>query len=48
MAKLPSCCGNEMRVTLELGRFVEVQCGKCGDVVYIKRYSTQKPVLIDD
>lgn len=48
MSRLPSCCGSEMKVTLELGRFAEVQCGKCGDVVYIKKYSAQKPMLIDD
>lgn len=46
--KLPLCCGTEMKSSMELGRFTEVQCGKCGDVVYVKRYSQQKPVMLDD
>jgi hypothetical protein len=25
-----------------------VQCGKCGDVIYLKKYATDKPVMIDD
>jgi hypothetical protein len=48
MEKLPTCCGSKMNVSLELGRFVEVQCLKCGDVVYIKNTEVHKPVLIDD
>ncbi|MFH0832155.1 MAG: hypothetical protein V1900_00315 [Candidatus Aenigmatarchaeota archaeon] len=49
MIKIPVCCGKKMKINMELGRFVEVQCDKCGDTVYIKKYSdAQKPVLIDD
>lgn len=46
--KLPMCCGKEMKVNLELGRFIEVQCNKCGDVIYLKKYAADKPVMIDD
>ncbi len=45
---LPVCCGKQMTASLELGRFVEVQCEKCGDIVYVKKYSSQKPVMLDD
>ncbi len=45
---LPFCCGREMKVQMEVGRFVETKCDECGDVVYVKKYSLQKPVMIDD
>lgn len=48
MKDLPICCGSEMKTSLELGRFIEVQCNKCNDVIYIKRQTVQTPVLIDD
>ena len=48
MDELPVCCGNKMSARLELGRFVEVHCSTCGDVVYVKKYAPQKPVLLDD
>ncbi len=46
--KPPSCCGGEMKMSMELGRFVEARCGKCGDTVYIKRMSKALPQMIDD
>lgn len=47
--KLPVCCGKEMKVNLNLGRFVEAGCEKCGDVVYIKKIGeTNRPIMIDD
>ncbi len=46
--KLPECCGAEMHPVMELGRFVEAKCNRCGDVVYIKRLSSSVPQLIDD
>lgn len=46
--KLPMCCGNEMRANMELGRFTEVQCTKCGDIVYVKGFGARKPVMLDD
>lgn len=36
---LSECCNTEMVVTMELGRFVEMKCAKCGDLVYLKQYS---------
>ncbi len=45
---LPKCCGAAMKISLELGRFLEVKCRKCSDTVYIKRYSDYKPVMLDD
>ena len=38
---LSECCNTEMVVTMELGRFVEMKCAKCGDLVYLKQYSEQ-------
>lgn len=37
-----------MRTNMELGRFLEAKCTRCGDVIYVKRYSTARPQLIDD
>lgn len=39
MTNLSKCCCEEMVTTVELGRFVEMQCTKCGDLVYMKQYS---------
>lgn len=49
MQDLPSCCGRSMKINLELGRFLEVKCGKCNDVVYVKKTGDMnRPALIDD
>lgn len=37
-----------MKVAMEVGRFVEVRCGTCRDTVYIKKFSSDKPVMLDD
>ncbi len=37
-----------MKVSMESGRFVEAKCENCEDVVYVKKDSSQKPVMIDD
>lgn len=37
-----------MKISMEVGRFIEAKCGECGDVVYVKKYSVAKPVMIDD
>ncbi|MFH0832767.1 MAG: hypothetical protein V1900_03555 [Candidatus Aenigmatarchaeota archaeon] len=37
--EMPVCCGKRMKINMELGRFLEVQCGICGDIDYTKRYS---------
>lgn len=46
--ELPECCGSAMQSSMELGRFLEAKCARCGDVIYVKRYSAAKPQLIDD
>jgi DNA-directed RNA polymerase subunit RPC12/RpoP len=46
--KLPECCGMEMLIATELGRFVEAKCQKCGDVIFVKSRAKMKPQLIDD
>ena len=45
---LPVCCGEEMKMSMDAGRFIEARCSGCGDVVYVKKYSLQKPVMLDD
>ena len=45
---LPKCCGIDMRMKLEMGKFLEVECEKCKDVVYVKKESSLKPQLLDD
>lgn len=48
MNERPVCCGKEMKINLETSRFVEVQCEKCGDIIYVKKNDAQKPILLDD
>lgn len=40
--KLPLCCRQEMNVSLDLGRFLELKCGKCMDAIYVKNYSSAR------
>jgi len=46
--KMPKCCGAEMKINMELSRFMEVKCEKCGDMVYLKKFDKSAPYLIDD
>lgn len=46
--ELPLCCGTSMKLHMDLGRFTEAKCQTCGDVIYVKKYSQKKPVLLDD
>jgi len=49
MANTPKCCGTEMKINIETTRFIELQCEKCGDIIYIKKNADdQKPVMLDD
>ena len=47
-AKMPRCCGQEMQAKLDLGKFWEVRCDTCNDVVYIKKSDIPKPQMLDD
>ncbi len=31
------CCGQGMDIAVDGGRFAEVHCAKCGDVVYVNK-----------
>jgi len=46
--KMPKCCGKEMQINMEMSRFFEAICTKCGDTVYIKKDEITKPQMIDD
>ena len=46
--ELPLCCGAAMKPNIDLGRFTEAKCQRCGDVIYIKKFAQKKPVLLDD
>lgn len=48
MYNLPKCCGVEMKIQIEANKFLEVQCPKCKDIVFIKKESIEKPQLLDD
>ena len=49
MSNIPSCCGRKMKLNLELGRFLEILCEECNDIVYVKAYSeNRKPIMLDD
>jgi len=39
MTHLSKCCGIEMVRVTELGRFTEMRCPRCGDLVYMRQYS---------
>lgn len=45
---LPKCCEKRMVIKTEGIRFVELMCGKCGDVIYVKKQDAQIPQLLDD
>lgn len=45
---MPICCGKEMKITIETGKFIEAECKECGDVVYVKKDSFERPQMIDD
>ncbi|MFH1420566.1 MAG: hypothetical protein ABIG30_01205 [Candidatus Aenigmatarchaeota archaeon] len=44
----PVCCGKEMEVRTHIGPFLVARCSVCGDSVYIKSGSTEKPQMISD
>jgi len=46
--ELPKCCGDRMKIKVETAKFLEMQCKKCGDIVYLKKDDIAKPVMIDD
>ena len=46
--ELPKCCGDRMKINVETAKFLEMQCKKCGDIVYLKKDDIAKPVMIDD
>ncbi|MCX6819284.1 MAG: hypothetical protein NT129_04785 [Candidatus Aenigmarchaeota archaeon] len=48
MSEIPVCCGKEMKINLETSRFIEIQCESCGDVIYVKKIDSQKPIMLDD
>lgn len=46
---IPECCGTKMKINIETSRFIELQCEKCGDIIYVKKEdNAQKPVMLDD
>jgi predicted nucleic-acid-binding Zn-ribbon protein len=46
---IPVCCGEKMKINIETSRFIEVQCKKCGDIIYLKKDAgDQRPVMLDD
>jgi hypothetical protein len=46
--KLPRCCGREMNIKVDLGKFWEVHCDVCNDVVYVKKSDFPRPQMLDD
>jgi hypothetical protein len=46
--EIPRCCEREMKITAETVKFIETQCGNCGDVVYMKKSAYVKPQMLDD
>ena len=48
MLQMPKCCGREMQPNMETLKFIEMNCGICGDVVYVKKEQAEKPQMLDD
>ena len=46
--KAPECCGQQMNVRTDMGRFLEVFCEVCKDSIYVKKQDAAKPQMIDD
>ena len=46
--KLPQCCGLDMTVTMETILYTELRCGKCHDMIYVKKSDMPKPQMLDD
>lgn len=46
--QVPTCCGREMQQNMETPKFVEMNCGVCGDVVYVKKDRAERPQMLDD
>ena len=42
------CCNRPMKKNLETARFIEMQCTNCGDIIYVKKDRSTKPVMLDD
>ncbi len=42
------CCNRPMKKNLETSRFIEMQCTHCGDIIYVKKETSAKPVMLDD
>ena len=47
-AKFPQCCGHDMRIKTDLGKFLEVCCDVCSDVIYVRKQDASKPQMLDD
>jgi hypothetical protein len=41
----PKCCDQEMVENLDLGRFLELKCEVCSDVVYVKAAHMAKVMI---
>ena len=46
--EIPKCCGKNMKMGIETSKFIETECDVCGDVVFVKKDSIQKPQMLDD
>jgi hypothetical protein len=44
----PKCCGKNMKVSLVGPKFMELQCMKCADVVFVRKDEVEKPQMLDD
>ena len=45
---MPKCCGREMNLRIDLGKFWEAQCDVCSDTIYIKKKEIPKPQMLSD
>jgi hypothetical protein len=48
LMKLPKCCGHPMKIKMDIGLFLEVQCDSCKDIVYVKKSEMPRPQMLDD
>lgn len=48
MKRILQCCGKEMEIKMDIGKFLEVHCSICNDTIYIKKPEMPKPQMLDD
>jgi hypothetical protein len=47
LQRMPKCCGQDMGIRMNLGRFWEIQCRTCRDTAYVKKAEIPRPQVLE-